>query len=85
MTKKVLVTGVTGFIGSHCAVELLQQGYDVVGIDNYDNSYDVNDQIYTLSVRTETEPGTYHFINPLRPELKCRTSSCAMQTEHGLS
>ena len=45
MTMKVLVTGVTGFIGSHCAVELLQQGYDVVGIDNYDNSYDVNDHI----------------------------------------
>lgn len=62
MTKKVLVTGVTGFIGSHCAVELLQQGYDVVGIDNYDNSYDVNAQIFTLSERTETEPGTYHFI-----------------------
>lgn len=62
MTKKVLVTGVTGFVGSHCAVELLQQGYDVVGVDNYDNSYDVNDQIYTLSERAETEPGTYHFI-----------------------
>ena len=60
MTMKVLVTGVTGFIGSHCAVELLQQGYDVVGIDNYDNSYDVNDEILALSDRSLSR-GTYSF------------------------
>ena len=29
--KKVLVTGVTGYIGQHCAAELLRQGYQVVG------------------------------------------------------
>ena len=60
MKVKVLVTGVTGFIGSHCAVELLQQGYDVVGIDNYDNSYDVNDEILALSDRSLSR-GTYSF------------------------
>jgi UDP-glucose 4-epimerase len=58
---KVLVTGVTGFVGSHCAVELLKQGYDVVGIDNYDNSHDVNEQICILSQQTEVEPGAYSF------------------------
>jgi dihydroflavonol-4-reductase len=29
--KKVLVTGVSGFVGQHCAAELLQQGYAVRG------------------------------------------------------
>jgi UDP-glucose 4-epimerase len=35
---KVLVTGGTGFIGSHTVVELQQAGYDVVVIDNFENS-----------------------------------------------
>lgn len=38
MKKKVLVTGVTGFIGSHTVVELLLNGYEVIGIDNLSNS-----------------------------------------------
>jgi dihydroflavonol-4-reductase len=29
--KKVLVTGISGFIGQHCAAELLKQGYAVKG------------------------------------------------------
>jgi len=61
MFEKVLVTGVTGFVGSHCAVALLQEGYDVIGIDNYDNSYDVNDQIVKLSQTDTDRPGTYLF------------------------
>ena len=35
---KILVTGGTGYIGSHTAVELLDAGYDVVIIDNLSNS-----------------------------------------------
>jgi dihydroflavonol-4-reductase len=31
MSERVLVTGITGYIGQHCAVELLSQGYVVVG------------------------------------------------------
>ena len=37
-TKKILVTGGTGFIGSHTVVELLQAGYEVVIVDNLSNS-----------------------------------------------
>ena len=29
--QKVLVTGVSGYIGLHCAAELLEQGYSVRG------------------------------------------------------
>ena len=38
MAKKILVTGGTGFIGSHTTVELQQAGYEVVIIDNLSNS-----------------------------------------------
>jgi UDP-glucose 4-epimerase len=35
---KILVTGGAGFIGSHTCVELLQNGYDVIVVDNLCNS-----------------------------------------------
>lgn len=34
----ILLTGATGYIGSHTWVELLQHGYEVIGIDNLINS-----------------------------------------------
>jgi UDP-glucose 4-epimerase len=38
MKDLVLVTGGTGYIGSHTCVELINSGYDVVIVDNLDNS-----------------------------------------------
>lgn len=35
---RILVTGGTGFIGSHTCVELLDAGYDIVVFDNFYNS-----------------------------------------------
>lgn len=35
---KILVTGGTGYIGSHTVVELINNGYDVVIVDNFSNS-----------------------------------------------
>jgi len=37
---KILVTGGAGFIGSHVATQLLQEGHEVVIIDNFNNYYD---------------------------------------------
>ena len=34
----ILVTGGTGYIGSHTTIELIQAGYDVVIVDDYSNS-----------------------------------------------
>ena len=34
----ILLAGGAGYIGSHTAVELIKAGYDVVIVDNYDNS-----------------------------------------------
>ena len=36
--KTILVTGGTGFIGSHTSVELIQAGYEVIIIDSLVNS-----------------------------------------------
>ncbi len=47
---KILVTGGTGFIGSHTTVELQQAGYEVVIIDNLSNSnLDVLDGIERIT------------------------------------
>ena len=35
---KILVTGAAGYIGSHTIVELLNNNYEVIGIDNFVNS-----------------------------------------------
>lgn len=38
MNERILVTGGTGYIGSHTTVELIEEGYDVVICDNLSNS-----------------------------------------------
>ena len=43
MYGKVLITGVAGFIGSNLALRLLDEGYEVIGVD--DLSYGVKEQI----------------------------------------
>ena len=37
--QKILITGGTGYIGSHTAVEFIEAGYEVVIIDNLSNSH----------------------------------------------
>lgn len=47
--SRILVTGGTGYIGSHTTVELMQQGYDVTIVDNLSNSsIDVLDGIEAI-------------------------------------
>ncbi len=64
---KVLITGSAGFIGSALALKLLENGCDVVGIDNHNDYYDpklkearlerhLNHQRYT-HVRMDIEDG----------------------------
>ena len=53
----ILVTGGTGYIGSHTVVDLLNHGYDVVILDNYSNSKpEVLNRIYRI---TGKEPRFY--------------------------
>ena len=39
MSKKVLITGAAGFIGSSLADDLLAKGFSIMGIDNFDSFY----------------------------------------------
>jgi UDP-glucuronate 4-epimerase len=50
MLKNVLVTGAAGFIGFHLSQKLLRLGYQVVGIDNLNNYYDVSLKKSRLSI-----------------------------------
>ena len=44
-TKKLLVTGATGYIGGTFSYEALKKGFEVVGIDNFSNSNKSTKQI----------------------------------------
>ena len=68
MKGKILVTGGTGYIGSHTTVELQAAGYDVVIIDNLSNSNeDVLDGIERISgIRPEFVKGDCTDIDCLR-------------------
>jgi len=50
--KKVLVTGISGFVGQHCAVELLKNGYAVRG------------SVRSLSKKDEVTNGIKTIIDP---------------------
>ena len=47
--KKVLLTGIAGFIGFHEALRLLKSNYQVVGIDNLNDYYDVSLKVSRLN------------------------------------
>ena len=50
MKKKILVTGGTGYIGSHTTVELIEEGFDTIIIDNlYNSEADVVDRIHKIT------------------------------------
>jgi len=40
--KAILITGVAGFIGQKVAELLLKKGYEIVGVDNLNDYYDVS-------------------------------------------
>ncbi|MFW6378830.1 MAG: SDR family NAD(P)-dependent oxidoreductase, partial [Nanoarchaeota archaeon] len=42
VASHILVTGVAGFIGSHVAKRLVEDGYSVVGLDDMNDYYDVS-------------------------------------------
>ena len=57
MKERILVTGGTGYIGSHTVVELQNSGYEVIIVDNLSNSRaDVVDNIEKITgIRPEFE------------------------------
>ena len=39
---QILITGSAGFIGFHLAMEFIKEGYDVIGIDNFNDYYSID-------------------------------------------
>ena len=65
MTRKILITGVAGFIGYHVCHKLLQEDYDIIGFDNLNSYYDIhlkNDRIKALDNLANTLSKTWKFI-----------------------
>jgi nucleoside-diphosphate-sugar epimerase len=61
---KVLITGAAGFIGSHMAERLQKEGYQVIGIDNFSDYYDVS--LKKRNAEVLLEKGIKIFNNDLR-------------------
>jgi len=47
---RILVTGTAGFIGFHLAKRLLEDGHEVIGLDNINNYYDINVKYGRLAI-----------------------------------
>lgn len=63
MKEKVLVTGAAGFIGFHLSQLLMKQEYQVVGIDNLNDYYDVNLKYGRLEILEKEEDFTFYKID----------------------
>lgn len=56
--QRILITGGTGYIGSHTAVELIERGYEVLIIDNLSNSYE--EVVNSIEKITGTKPAFFN-------------------------
>lgn len=55
MQRRALVTGAAGFIGAHLSHQLLDNGWDVVGLDNLNDYYSVELKNHRLDALRERE------------------------------
>lgn len=58
--KKVFITGIAGFIGSNLAKAMLEEGWSVSGIDNFDDFYDP--QLKRMAIRRAEASGSISLI-----------------------
>ena len=72
--EKVLITGAAGFIGSNLAVNLLEKGYHVVGVDNMSQGDKLN-----LTKLTKHSSFEIHYID-IRDESALKSASEGCKT-----
>ena len=57
--KKILITGCAGFIGFYLSKKLLNLGFQIIGIDNLNDYYDVNLKKSRLKIIEEYDNFTF--------------------------
>ena len=63
--KTAVITGVAGFIGSNLAEKLLEEGYDVKAIDNFDPYYSKEikkENIKQIEAKSRTSEGEFNLV-----------------------
>jgi UDP-glucuronate 4-epimerase len=63
MKEKVLVTGSAGFIGYYVTKRLLSENYEVIGVDNLNEYYDVNLKKKRLSLLNEISDFYFYHLD----------------------
>ena len=63
MPNKILVTGVAGFIGFHLSKRLLKEGWQVIGLDNLNDYYDINLKNSRLKILRDSNTFSFHKIS----------------------
>ena len=56
----ILITGEAGFIGSHLGEKLLNIGYSVVGVDNFDTFYPKHFKVANLNQLNNSDEFTFY-------------------------
>ena len=74
MKRRILVTGGTGYIGSHTVVELQNNGYEVIIIADHGNA--------DHALNADGTPNTAHSLNPV--PFVYVTENKAAQVENGV-
>ncbi|MDD5016799.1 MAG: NAD-dependent epimerase [Eubacteriales bacterium] len=63
MTKTILITGASGFIGFHLAKLLLDKGFCIIGLDNMNDYYDVTLKTARKDILTQKQGYTFYQID----------------------
>jgi len=56
----ILVTGCVGFIGTNLSLALLKSGYNIIGLDNLSENYDVNIKKNRIKILNKSK--VFHFV-----------------------
>lgn len=76
--SKILVTGAAGFIGFHTATRLLQEGHEVVGVDNLNDYYDPS-----LKEARLEQLGNFQNFTFVKEDIANKAGMEALWREHG--
>lgn len=60
---KILITGAAGFIGFHLSKKLLDQSYQIIGVDNVNDYYDPGLKQYRLEILGKYKSFSFHKVD----------------------